>query len=229
MSKLLPALLLALIPGICFGGPAELPELPAPAIQVDSRDGVVVLDLSYHVPVFPSEAWDVLTDFENMPAFIPNLESSRVLQRNGRIIQLEQKGKVRLGILPVHYESTRELEAIPHQSIRAHSLSGNTRMESLMQLSLADGGTQISYHVTAEPDLPVPRSLVSAYISRMLESQFKAMGREMMRRAQLRKLDKGNASDASVKPAGHEADAAESGTGSLTSQKKPDAEKNGRG
>ncbi len=201
MPKLLTALLLALLPGMCSGGTDAAAEPPVPVVQVENRDGIVVLDLRYRVPVSPAEAWDVLTDFENMPAFIPNLDSSRVLLRNGSLIHLEQKGRLRLGMLPIPYESTRQLETVPYRSIRAHSLSGNTRMESLMLLTRDVEGTLISYHLTAEPDLPVPAGLVSSYISGMLESQFKAMGREMMRRAQSRGLGRNDAADGTTERA----------------------------
>ncbi len=202
MPILLTALLLALLPGMCSGGTAAAAEPPVPVVQVENRDGIVVLNLRYRVPVSPAEAWDVLTDFENMPAFIPNLDSSRVLLRNGSLIHLEQKGRLRIGMLPISYESTRQLETIPYQSIRAHSLPGNTRMESLMLLTRDEEGTLISYHVTAEPDLPVPTGLVSSYISGMLESQFKAMGREMMRRTQLRRLGRSDVPDGAPERAG---------------------------
>lgn len=186
MPKLLLrlSLLLALLPGVCPSAALEPAGLPEPAIQVSEQDGQLVLDIRYRVPVSPREAWSVLTDFENMAGFIPNLESSKVLQRSDRTLKIEQKGSVSLGMLPVHYESTRQIELIPYQSIRSHTLSGNTRLESLMLLSPDGKGTLLSYHATAVSGLPVPGSLVSASVSNMLEGQFQAMGREMLRRAQ---------------------------------------------
>lgn len=193
MIKLLPrlALLLALLPGIGWSAAIESLDMSEPAIQINDQNGTMVMDVTYRVPVSPREAWAVLTDFENMPGFVPNLESSRVLLRNGNLIQVEQKGSVRLGLLPIHYESTRQIETTPYQSIRAHTLSGDTRLDSVMALAPAGEGTLLSYHATATTDLPVPNSLVGSYLRNMLESQFKAMGGEMLRRAQLDSDDKG--------------------------------------
>lgn len=177
-------LLLALLPGLCWGVAIESLDLPEPAVQISNQDGTLVLNISYLVPVTPREAWAVLTDFEGMPAFIPNLESSKVLQQTGKTIEVEQKGSISLGMLPFHYESRRQVELVPYQTIRSHTLSGSTRLESVMVLTPAGNGTLLSYHATAVPDLPVPASLISSSMGEMLGSQFKAMSQEMLRRAQ---------------------------------------------
>lgn len=186
-------LLLALLPGISQGIAIESMDLPEPSVRINNQDGTLVLDISYRVPVPPRDAWAVLTDFENMPAFIPNLESSKVLQRTEKTIQIEQKGSLSLGVLPVHYESRRQIEVVPYQTIRSHTLSGNTRLDSIMVLTPAGNGTLLSYHATAVPDLPVPNSLVGSYLTDMLETQFKAMGQEMVRRAPSDEGNSGNA------------------------------------
>lgn len=193
MSKFLTrlSLLLALLPGLGWSAAIESLGMSEPAIQITDQNGTLLMDVTYRVPVSPREAWAVLTDFENMPGFVPNLESSRVLLRNGNMIQVEQKGNMRIGVLPIRYESTRQIETTPYQSIRSHTLSGDTRLDSMMALTPAGEGTLLSYHATAATDLPIPGSLVGSYLRSMLESQFKAMGDEMVRRAQTDNSDKG--------------------------------------
>lgn len=183
-SLLRRALLLALFPCLAWAAAGQSRELPEPSVRVNHQDGLLVLDISYQVPVSPREAWAVLTDFEHMAEFIPNLDSSKVLQRTGKLVEVEQKGSASIGLLPIHYESRRQVEFIPYQTIRSQTLSGNGRLESTMLLTPAGSGTLLTYHATAVPDLPVPVSLVSAYFNDMLEMQFKAMGQEMLRRAQ---------------------------------------------
>jgi carbon monoxide dehydrogenase subunit G len=165
---------------------AQIPLLPEPAVQVHQQDSSLIMDISYQVPVPPQEAWATLTDFENQPSFMPNLKVSRVLQRSGNHLQIEQKGAAKLGIFSIHYESQRELEITPYQLIRSHSLSGNIRMESTLALiPSGERGTRLVYHVTALPKLPLPTSLIAGYMSDMLRDQFKAMGQEMIRRMQV--------------------------------------------
>lgn len=179
------SLLTLLLPGVSWAVAAESPDLPEPVVQVNELNGKLVLNISYRVPVSPREAWAVLTDFENMPAFVPGLESSKVLMRTGKTIQVEQTGSVRFGMLPIQYASRRQIEIVPYQSISSHTLSGNARLDSIMLLTPSGSGTLLTYHATAVPDLPVPNSLISSSLGEMLENQFKAMGQEMARRAQL--------------------------------------------
>jgi carbon monoxide dehydrogenase subunit G len=178
------SLLLALLPGMAWAAAVEPQDLLEPTVHVSSQDGTLSLSISYRVPVSPREAWAVLTDFEHMADFIPNLDSSRVLQRTDKRIEVEQNGSAGIGLLSFHYESRRQVEITPFQSIRSHTLSGNARVESTMVLTPAGSGTLLSYHATAVPDLPLPGSLINSYFNDMLEKQFKAMGREMLRRSQ---------------------------------------------
>jgi len=43
-------------------------------------------------PIHPSWIWKVLTDYDNLHRFIPNLEHSRVLWRRDRLVGVEQVG-----------------------------------------------------------------------------------------------------------------------------------------
>lgn len=192
---LLLALPFALLPGMSWGAAIQSSDLPEPTVRLNNQDGTLVINISYRIPFSPREAWAVLTDFEGMPGFIPNLETSKVLLRTGKIIQVEQRGSISLGMLPIHYESKRQIELVPYQSIRSHSLSGNTRIDSVMVLTPSGNGTLLAYHATAIPDLPVPSSLISSYMGEMLENQFKAMGQEMVRRAQPDDADENDDND----------------------------------
>ena len=40
--------------------------------------------------------WDVLTDYENLSRFIPNLSSSELIQRQGQTVRLQQVGSQQL-------------------------------------------------------------------------------------------------------------------------------------
>ncbi len=178
---MVPAILL---PASSLAAIDQSPQLPEPVVQISDQDGTLQLNISLRVPVQPRDAWEVLTDFEHMPNFIPNLESSQILQKTGKSMQVEQKGSISLGMFPIHYESKRQIELTPYKLIRSHSLSGNTRLDSVMVLTPVGKETLLAYRATAIPDLPVPNSMVSSYMSEMLENQFKAMGQEMIRRAQ---------------------------------------------
>lgn len=185
VGRLINATLLtiALLPFGSLAAIDQSPDLPDPIVHINDQDGTLQLNISFRVPVSPREAWAVLTDFEHMAEFVPNLESSQVLARTSKTLQVEQKGSISLGMLPIRYESKRQIDLTPYQVIRSRSLSGNTRLDSVMVLTPVGKETLLAYRATAVPDLPVPNSLVSSYMGEMLEHQFKAMGQEMLRRS----------------------------------------------
>lgn len=176
-------LMFALMPACSLGAIDQSPELPDPTVRISDQEGTLQLNISFRVPVSPRLAWAVLTDFEHMANFIPNLESSQVLVRTGKSLQVEQKGSISLGMFPIRFESKRQIELTPYQMIRSRSLSGNTRLDSVMVLTPVGKDTLLAYRATAAPDLPVPNGLVSSYMGEMLEHQFKAMGQEMLKRS----------------------------------------------
>lgn len=192
------ALLLFMLPCLAaFAGVA-----PEPDIRVQEQDGTLIVDISYRLPVGQRVAWDVLTDFDAMDKFVPNMEHSRVLQRDGKRIEVEQKGHVSFGILSFAYESRRQIELTPYQTLRSRSLVG-TKMDSTTTLIPSGSGTQLTYRAVAVPDLPVPTSVIISGLTDSLRAQFKAMEQEMESRA-----DKANNPEPSTPQASRMADTA---------------------
>ena len=103
----------ALLLGGLLGG--VVPVLAAVDTQIDvSRSGeLYVVDAVMVVPFSPREAWDVLTDFDAMASFVPNLEVSRVTSRSGDRLQVEQRGVARWGPLSQPFTTVREIELRP--------------------------------------------------------------------------------------------------------------------
>ncbi len=59
-----------------------------PEAHVTKKNGdTVELDTQFSVPVSREIAWAVLTDFEHMTAFIPNLASSKVLEKKRQCVE----------------------------------------------------------------------------------------------------------------------------------------------
>ena len=176
-KNLLGVLLLCLS---CSGTQAGI--APEPEIRIQEEADTLVIDISYRLPVNSRVAWDVLTDFNNMTEFVPNLSSSRILQRDGRQLVVEQKGKISFGVLSFPYESKREIELTPYQKVRSHAVSG-TQMDSVTTLTPSGAGTLLTYHAEAVPDLPISSSMIASTLRETLETQFKAMEQEMEARS----------------------------------------------
>ncbi|MBN8440409.1 MAG: SRPBCC family protein [Thauera sp.] len=141
------------------------------------------VDMVAFAPVAAERAWAVLTDFEHMADFMPNLRSSEVLERNGSVIKVRQAGEARYGIFSSRFDFVREFTLSPRVDIRAYSTGGNIRrMDSLMHLEPEAAGTRLQYHAEVEPDFWLPPVLGPSFVRHETAEQFSAMIREMVRR-----------------------------------------------
>ena len=50
-------------------------------IKVQHDDGQIIMDASFIVSVMPHQAWEVLTDFNNVPNFISSVRSSKIIHK----------------------------------------------------------------------------------------------------------------------------------------------------
>ena len=152
-------------------------------VRVQRSGGSFTVDLTMYAPVPPAQAWAVLTDFDHMSSFVPNLSSSQVVERSDALLKVAQKGVARLGFFSAKYESIREISLSQPHEIRAHGVGGNVqRMESLMQLQAEGTGTRLNYHAEVLPGFWFPPLIGPALVRHQTAEQFSAMLQEMMRR-----------------------------------------------
>jgi len=78
--------------------PSPLPTLPSEPIEQEIErlpSATRRLAAQLRLPLAEAAVWEVLTDYESLPSFIPNLMSSRLLNREGTTVLLEQIGSQR--------------------------------------------------------------------------------------------------------------------------------------
>lgn len=144
---------------------------------------MIVVDVGFSVAATPQEAWAVLTDFDRMASFVSNLASSKVLSRNGNVLQIEQKGKAARGVLSFDFESVREITLTPPRAIHTHLISGNMKkFDGVTLISPENGGTRVTYHGESVPTVWVPPVVGTGFIASEVREQFQEMRAEILRR-----------------------------------------------
>lgn len=193
LRRLALALPLLLATAAFSPAPAEGPAQPPPSgiddIRVSRRGDLFRIEADLRTGAPPAIAWEVLTDFERMASFIPNLERSRIIARDGLQLRVEQQGRAWLGPFSLTFGSTREIELVPQQEIRARQLVGTARaMSSTMRLQADGGGTRLEYRAEVTPDGGFLTALLGpAAIRHELAEQFAAILWEIARRDGLAK------------------------------------------
>ncbi len=167
----------------------EVFERQDPPVSVDVRNdgGQIIVDADFVVPVIPEQAWEVLTDFDNLPRFNSGIRSSKVTGRAGNVLQVAQKAVTKYGPLTFSHDSVREVTLVPHSTIHERLISGHMRrMEETTWLSPEGGHTRVVYHAVFVPGNWVPVTVTNLFMKREARVQFQELANEMVRRHRLR-------------------------------------------
>lgn len=153
------------------------------SVDLERRGEVVHVDASLVVSVDIQLAWQVMTDYEGMPEFLPQLQSSRIVSRNGNRLRLEQAGRVFLGPIPWTFEYVRDVELTAPTRIRSVIVGGSLASgEVVTELKRQGGATHISYRSEAVPGVWVPLGISEGVIRQQVLEQLAQMRAEMLRR-----------------------------------------------
>ena len=149
---------------------------------VKNSDGYVA-NVVMFAPVAPDIAWNVLTDFDNMQKWVPNVRESRIAARDGNAVTVEQKGVAKFGLLSFSYTSARKMELDPRKTILSTQVAGSMRrLVSLMKVSPDGAGTRLDYKLEIEPAGIAATVMSKEFLQHEITEQFTAIVGEMVKR-----------------------------------------------
>jgi hypothetical protein len=153
-------------------------------VAVMRRGPVFGIDAVMVAPVALRDAWAVLTDFDGMAAFIPNLSMSRIVSHTGERLRVEQQGRLVWGPVDEPFHGVRDVELTPMQSIRSTSIEGALPAEhGLTRVKEVPGGTEIWHRGELAFDSWMPDAVAQRFLERVMAARYQAIAAEMKRRA----------------------------------------------
>jgi ribosome-associated toxin RatA of RatAB toxin-antitoxin module len=133
-------------------------ELPVTVIE---SDGVYRVTATFTVPQSPAMAIAVLTDFERIPQYVPDMKTSTIIERNeaGPVVEQEAVAKFMMFSKRVHLILQISEEA---GTIRFRDRCGRSFAvyEGAWSVRPSAGGTAITYQLAAKPSFDVPAFLL---------------------------------------------------------------------
>jgi ribosome-associated toxin RatA of RatAB toxin-antitoxin module len=158
--------------------PAQ-PAQPDVAVKRVSADGEQVFEVTASgiVKAAPAEVWKVLTDYEGMPDFVPDLEKTKVVSRTGNRAIVEQSGVARFLFLSRTIHLIVQVVEEPISSIDISLVTGDMKVYSCRweMNALPDGGTRVAYSGKLVPKFYVPGMLGANIIRRDIERMMTAV------------------------------------------------------
>ena len=154
----------------------EMERLPA---------GVRRLAVQLRLQLDPECLWAVLTDYDNLSRFIPNLQSSRQLWRRGCVVGLEQEGAQKF--IGLRFRARVQLELTEHreeQRLTFVMTKGDfRRFEGAWQIGHDQVGTSLYYELTVQGCVGMPITLIEQRLRDDLAANLRAVQREAQRRS----------------------------------------------
>jgi ribosome-associated toxin RatA of RatAB toxin-antitoxin module len=180
-SLALAALLsgLAAVPGTVGSAAAQQVEVTAA-----NHGGLVTVTASARLQVEPRTVWAVISDYDHLASFIPFMRSSKVVQRDGDRLLVDQAGEFVFLFFRQPVDVRLEVIETPEQRIVARAVSGNLRtMEGRYLVEpLPTGEVRLSYTGGLTPEFPVPPLVGTVVVRMVLARQFQALVAEILRR-----------------------------------------------
>lgn len=176
------ATLLRVLLALCLGTAVHAPA--AEVVVRATRDGdVLLIEASAEFEGTIAQAWQVLTDYDRLPQFIPNLRLSRVIERGRNGLTVEQKGDARLLIFSIPIEVTLAINEYPPGKVVARAVAGNFRdMSGVYLLDGQDGRLRLRYSGRMTPDFFVPPIIGTWVLRQHVHETFAALVDEIVRR-----------------------------------------------
>jgi hypothetical protein len=162
---------------------AAVPDDQDIDVKVAKVGSDLVVDVALRVNAGRSEAWRVLTDYDDMVRFVSTLEESRIVRRAGNELDVAQKGKIRIGLLSFPFASVRRIELEPYTEIRSFLVEGDMANSRFTTRLLDEGGaTLITQHGQMLPGMWVPPWIGTAIIAARTRQQWQEFRTEILRR-----------------------------------------------
>jgi hypothetical protein len=155
-----------------------------PTVTVEDQGSVSDVRGRFDVPVLPSVAWGVLTDYDHIADFVSSVRTSAVESRVGSGFTVRQEAVV--GAFPfrrVAHLLLRVREQ-PDQRIEFHDLLERDFRLYQGEWELRPGlsGTAVTYRLQAQPVRSIPRLVDHAVLSRTVLRLLAQVQTEMIRR-----------------------------------------------
>ncbi len=166
---------LAVAPGLMAAGAIEA--------RIERQGEYITVNASVLMQVDARIAWEVLSDYDHLARFIPDMKISRVVSRDGNRVLVEQKGEFGFFFYRQPVDVVLEVVEYPMRRIDARRISGNIRdLQTRYDLTASDAGVKLDYTGRFIPEFSVPPLFGLPMVRRVVERRFRAMVEEIARR-----------------------------------------------
>ncbi len=161
----------------------SIPAHAEPEIRIEARGGGFAVQIDAHLDADAAIAWQVLTDYNRLAEFVPDMRVSRVISAAGSPLQVEQHGRAGFLIFSFAVDVVLEIEETPPVKLAFRAIRGNMRnMHGEWRIEKSAGGIRLVYEAELEPSFWVPPLIGRAVLRHDIAGQVAGVVREIARR-----------------------------------------------
>ena len=174
----------SVLPGAQLSATAADPRSP-PQVSVLEVRGTYSVVARFDVPQDAGAALAVLSDYERIPRFMPDVRTSVILERTPGRVLIEQEAVSQF----LMFSKTMHLVLDVTEdgdTIRFVDRCGKsfTRYQGIWRVMQKDGATSISYELTAQPAFDVPGFMLKRLLKRNSLEMIDRLRREIAERSE---------------------------------------------
>lgn len=159
----------------------------APVISVREEGGAYVVSAQFRVAESAAVVRAVLTDYEQVPRFMPGVRTSRVLERGEGRARIEQEAVSKFMLFSKRVHLVLDIAEEP-EVIRFRDACGKSfrSYEGTWTIAARSDHTQVDYGLTAMPAFEVPGFVLRRLLDRDARAMIEGLRTEMAARAMAR-------------------------------------------
>ena len=168
-----------------FLAAASAGAVPVAVSLASAAHGVSLLEGTFSTSASREKAWQVLTDYDQLPLFVSSMRSSRVRERQGGAVLLEQEAVAGLLFFRKKVRVTLDVREEPPGRLSFSDSTGKTFevYEGSWELSDGGGGTLVTYKLRAKGGSGAPGFVTRAVSRKAVSGLLAEVRAEMERRA----------------------------------------------
>jgi ribosome-associated toxin RatA of RatAB toxin-antitoxin module len=175
---------------VALGAPAATgaQTSPAPEISVTEAAGVYRVIAAFTVPASPRRVASVLTDYERIPDFMPDVKTSQVLERSAAGLVVEQEAAAKFMMFTKRIHLVLEVGE-DGGTIRFRDRCGKSfaQYEGAWRLTGHGDRTTVAYELSAKPSFDVPGFVLKRLLKRDAGAMIARLTAEIANRAEASK------------------------------------------
>jgi ribosome-associated toxin RatA of RatAB toxin-antitoxin module len=169
-----PALWLLLLVLPATGEAAEI------SVQTTRRGDSFEIEATAEIEADVADAWKVLTDYDKLAEFIPGMQQSHVVSRNGSSVVVDQRGEAGLLFLTFPMRVRLAIEEWPYDRIVSTAIAGDFKeLHGVYELQPRGNKLQLRYEGKFTPNFGFPPLLGTLIVRTTAERRFSAMVHEI--------------------------------------------------